>query len=42
MRHLQIFDKIHNFLKNLLNVPDSKKKVYYIFEEPLSLNIIAD
>ena len=42
MRHFQIFDKIHSFLKNLLNVPDSKKKVYYIFEEPLSLNIIVD
>ena len=26
MRHFQIFDEVHCFLKNLLNVPDSKER----------------
>ena len=38
MRHFQILDKIHSFLKNVSNILDSKK-VDYIFEEPLNLYI---
>ena len=37
MRHFQIFDKIHSFVK-IYQMSLTAKKVNYIFEEALNLN----